>query len=63
MFEFRSYWGFGDDDGFLGYILKNCIALEKIIFKSPLYATYGSAKRREMKQKLEAQVPHHIDIY
>ncbi|KAL7151458.1 hypothetical protein ABFS83_04G032600 [Erythranthe nasuta] len=58
VFKFCGYYGRASDGELLGYILENCVTLEKIIIDPQDKET----ARNSAKQKLAPQVAQHIDL-
>ncbi|KAL8048613.1 hypothetical protein ABFX02_07G077700 [Erythranthe guttata] len=76
VFQFCGYYGRSSDVELVGYILDNCMALEKLVI-DPRYPRYpfffcGTPSDTELveeqtsrdyaKEQLEAQVPQHIEF-
>ncbi|EYU41915.1 hypothetical protein MIMGU_mgv1a016160mg [Erythranthe guttata] len=57
VFKFSGYYGSKNDDELLGYILENCVVLEKY----KILDVERSA-RNKAKEKLQPCVPHHVEL-
>ncbi|EYU18208.1 hypothetical protein MIMGU_mgv1a024413mg, partial [Erythranthe guttata] len=69
VFKFSGYYGRSSDAELLGYILENCVVLEKIIIdsssaRSPITDKYDVERtaRNNAKRQLEPKVPHHVEL-
>ncbi|KAL7096349.1 hypothetical protein ACP275_10G074300 [Erythranthe tilingii] len=69
VFKFSGYYGRSSDAELLGYILENCVVLEKIIIdsssaRSPKTDKYDVERtaRKNAKRQLEPKVPHHVEL-